>query len=95
MLETETLEGLAIVISLAAASIVAVFFIAWVITDRPPRSQIKQAAKEAVYITLGSSALMFGWFAFNIWTGGSTIWPTLVVLCIIVALYLASTAKED
>jgi len=54
-----------------------------------------QAIKEAVYTALAASALMFGWFAFNIWTGGSSLWPTLIVLCILVALNLASTSKED
>jgi hypothetical protein len=70
------------------------FFIAWVITDRPPRWQIKQTTKEAVYITLGTSALMVGWFAFNIRTGGSSLLPTLIVLCIVVAVYLASGEKR-
>lgn len=91
----ETLAGLAIVITLTVASLVAVVFIAQVTTEHPTRRQIKQALKEAVYFTLCASALMIGWFAFNIWTGGSAIWPSLIVLLILVALYLSSSWKKD
>jgi hypothetical protein len=85
----QTLEGLAIVITLAVVSIIAVFFVTWVITDHPTRWEIGQALKEAVSFTLWGLALMLGWFAFNIWTGGSAIWPSLIVLCILVAVHLA------
>jgi hypothetical protein len=43
----DTLEGLAIVIPLFVAGIVAVFLVAWAIADRPARWQIKHAVKEA------------------------------------------------
>jgi len=85
----QTLEGLAIVIALTAVSIIAVFFVTWVITDHPTPWQIEQALKEAIYFILVALALMLGWFAFNIWTGGSAIWPSVIVLCILVALHLA------
>jgi ammonia channel protein AmtB len=84
----DTLEGLAIVIPLFVAGIVAVFLVAWAIADRPARWQIKHAVKEAIYFTLCASALMFGWFAFNILTGGSSLWPTLIAACVI-ALFFA------
>ena len=85
----QTLEGLAIVITLTVVSIIAVFFVTWVIIDHPTRWQIEQALKESVYFVLVALALMLGWFTFNIWTGGSAIWPSVIVLCILVALYLA------
>jgi ammonia channel protein AmtB len=91
----ETLGGLGIVVTLTVASLVAVVFIARVTTEHPTRWQIKQALKEAVYFTLCASALMIGWFAFNIWTGGSAIWPSLIVLLILVALYHSSSSKKD
>jgi len=91
----QTLEGLAIVITLAVVCIVAVFFVTWVIADHPARRQIRQALKESVYFILAASALMLGWFAFNIWTGGSAIWPSLIIVCIIVGLNVASKWKKD
>jgi hypothetical protein len=94
-LPLETLRGLAIVVTLAVASLVAVVFVAWVTTEHPTRWQIKQALKEAIYFTLCASALMIGWFAFNIWTGGSAIWPSLIALLIFVVLYHFSSSKHD
>ena len=91
----ETLEGLAIVITLAVASLVAVVFIARLTAEHPTRWQIKQALKEAVYFTLCASAVMIGWFAFNIWTGGSTVWPSLIVLLIVVLLYHFLSQEKD
>jgi cell division protein FtsW (lipid II flippase) len=85
----QTLEGLAIVFTLTVVSIMAVFFVTWVVADHPTRWEIEQALKEAVYFILVALALMLGWFAFNIWTGGSAIWPSVIVLCILVALYIA------
>jgi predicted permease len=41
----QTLEGLAIVITLALVSIIAVFFVTWVITDHPTRWETGQATK--------------------------------------------------